>query len=123
ARDVRHHGLAHLRGDVLRGGLLVAAADLAHHEHAFGLRVRLEQRQAVDEIHAAHGIAADADAGALAEAAAGRLVHRLVGQGAGAGNDADAAFLVDEPRHDADLALPRRDDAGAVRADQAAVVV
>ena len=97
-------------------GLLVAAADLAHHDDAFGVRVAFEQLQHVDEIHAAHRIAADADAGALAEALVGGLEHRLIGEGAGARHDADLALLVDEARHDADLAFIRRDDAGAVRA-------
>ena len=40
--------------------------------------------QAVDEIQSLDGIAADAHAGALAQAQFGGLVHRLVGQGAGA---------------------------------------
>jgi hypothetical protein len=35
-----------------------------------------------DEIRAFDGVAADADSGGLAEPFAGRLEHRLVGQGA-----------------------------------------
>ena len=56
-----------LRDDARRG-FLVAAADLADHHDAFGLRVAFEQLEHVDEVHAAHRIAADADAGALAQA-------------------------------------------------------
>jgi hypothetical protein len=100
-----------------------AAADLADHDDALGLRVFLEQLEAVDEVHAVDRVAADADAGGLAEAVVGRLVHRFVGQRAGARHDADLARLVDEARHDADLALARGDDARAVRSDQPAVVV
>src|SRR5690349_17139638 len=37
---------------------------------------------------------------------------------AGAGDDGDLALPVDVARHDADLALFRRDNAGAVRADE-----
>ena len=55
----------------------------------------------------------------LAEPGVGGLAHRLVGQRARARHDADAARLVDVARHDADLALARRDDARAVRTDQA----
>jgi hypothetical protein len=44
--------------------------------------------------------------------------HGLVGQRAGARDDADLAALVDVAGHDADLAFVGRDDAGAVRADQ-----
>ena len=89
------------------------------HDDAFGLRVALEELDDVDEVHAAHRIAADADAAALPEAVVGGLEHRLVGQRARARDDADAAGLVDEARHDADLAFARRDDAGAIRTDQA----
>ena len=64
------------------------------------------------------GIAADADAGRLADAELRELADRFVGQRARARDDADVAFLVNVPRHDADLALARRDDARAVRSDQ-----
>jgi hypothetical protein len=53
--------------DEIGGGFFVRAADLADHDDAFGLRIAFEQLQHVDEVHAAHRIAADADAGALAE--------------------------------------------------------
>jgi len=45
-------------------------------------------------------------------------VHGFVRQRAGAADDADLAGLVNVARHDADLALARRDHAGAVRPDQ-----
>src|SRR5690606_41766153 len=64
-------------------------------------------------------VAADAHRGRLAEAVVGQLLDRLVGEGAGAAHHADAAGLVDVAGHDADLALVRRDDAGAVGAHQA----
>ena len=64
-------------------------------------------------------VAADADAGRLADAERGELADGLVGQRARARDDADVARLVDVAGHDADLALAGRDDAGAVRADQA----
>jgi hypothetical protein len=35
----------------------------------------------------------------------GGLVHGFVGEGSGARDDADAAALMDEARHDANLAL------------------
>jgi hypothetical protein len=37
------------------GFFFVAAADLADHDDAFGLRVALEQLEHVDEVHAATG--------------------------------------------------------------------
>jgi hypothetical protein len=51
------------------------------------------------------------------------LPDGLVGERARARQHADVALLVDVARHDADLALVRRDDAGAVRADERALWV
>ena len=68
AGDIGHDRLGDEAADEVRGRLLVAAADLAHQNDAFGLRIALEQLEHVDEVHAAHRIAADADAGALPEA-------------------------------------------------------
>ena len=85
-----------------------------------GVGVRLEGGQAVDEAGAGDRVAADAHAGGLADALLGELVQRLVGEGARAAHDADrASGQGDVARGDADVALPRRDDAGAVRAEQA----
>src|SRR5687767_5382961 len=70
---------------------LGVAADLADHDDAFGLVVLQEQVQAVHEVGAVDRIAADADAGGLAETGGRRLSHRLVSQCARAGNDADLA--------------------------------
>ena len=122
AGDVGHHRLADMLTDEGGRGFLVAAADLAHHDDAFGLRILFEQLQHVDEVHAAHRIAADADASALAQAVVGGLKYRLVGQRAGARHDAHPALLVDEARHDADLAFARGDDAGAIGADEPRLV-
>ncbi len=49
------------------------------------------------------------------------LIDGLVGEGAGFGDDADGALLVDAAGHDADLGLAGGDDAGAVGADEARV--
>ena len=56
----------------------------------FGFVIGEEHVQDFDEVGALHRVAADADAGALAEARGGGLRHRLVGQRAGARDDADA---------------------------------
>src|SRR5580658_2852006 len=112
--DVGHHGLGHMALNELSPRLLVATADLADHDDALGGRILLKQRKHVDEVHAAHRIATDADTGALPEPGVRRLKHSLIREGAGARNNAHGALLVDEAGHDADLALPGRDDAGAV---------
>ena len=54
------------------------------------------------------------------DAAAGELPDGFVGERAAAGDDADAAGLVDVAGHDADLAFAGGDDAGAVGADEPA---
>ena len=75
-------------------------------------------REGVDEARPVDRVAADADAGALADPQARELPDPLVGERARAADDADPARLVDIARHDPDLALAGRDDARAVRADQ-----
>jgi hypothetical protein len=78
----------------------------------------LKQAQRVDVRGADDGIAANADRGRLADAALRQLVHGLISQRAGAGDDADRTFFVNAAGHDADLGLAGRDDAGAVGADE-----
>ena len=111
--------IAWLAGEEFRALLLGAAADLADHDDGFGGIVGEEQFERIDEVRAVDRIAADADAGRLAEPRRGGLGDRLVGEGARARDDADRAGLMDMARHDADLAFAGRDDAGAVRPDQA----
>ncbi len=83
-----------------------------------GLVILQEHLDDVHEVEALHRVAADADAGALAEARGRGLRNRLIGQRAGAADDADLAAAMDMARHDADLAGIGRDDAGAVGADE-----
>src|SRR5690606_13049649 len=118
AGDEADDGLREVRLDPGRGFLFGAAADLANHHDRFGVIVRRKQRQGVDERRADERVAADADAGGLAEAERGELVNGLVGQRAALRDDADAPFTADVTGDDARLALPRRDDAGAVGADE-----
>ena len=65
-----------------------AAADFADHDDALGFVVGQEHFQAIDEVGAVDRIAADADAGRLAEAGRGGLRDRFIGQRAGARDDA-----------------------------------
>ena len=78
-----------------------------------------KQLERVDEAGADQRVAADADAGGLAEPELGELVNGFVGQRAALGHDADAALGADVPGDDAGLGLPRGDQARAVRADEA----
>jgi hypothetical protein len=65
---------------VSRGLLLIRATDFTHHHDGPGFGVPLERLEAVDEGRAIDGIAADADAGGLADAGLGELVDELVGE-------------------------------------------
>src|SRR5690606_14237510 len=121
--DEADHRLGHELGDVLGRFLFGAAADLTDQDDALGLRIVLEQLQRVDEVGAVDRVAADADAGPLAEAGIRGLLDRFVGQRARARDDADLAGLVDVAGHDADLAFAGADHARAVGADQHGVGV
>src|SRR5207244_669582 len=84
------------------------------------LGIVVEEPEDVHETRAGDRIAADPDARGLADPPRRELADNLVGQGAAPRHDADGAGRVDVAGHDADLRLVRRDDAGAVRADQPA---
>ena len=99
--------------------LLGRAADLADQHDRLGLGVRREQLQDVEECRPDDRVAADADARRLPDAGVGHRLDRLVGQRAGARDDADAALAVDGAGDDPDLGAARRRRAGAVRPDQA----
>merc|ERR1719452_120811 len=107
---------------VFGGTLLDTASDLSGQDYPLGVGVTEEGLEAVDEVSAVEGVAANAHTQRLPQPGLRGLVHGLVGEGAGARHDADAAG-VDVSRHDADLALLRGDDAGAVRADQPALAL
>ena len=89
AGDVGHHRLVHVRADVIGRGLLVAAADLADHHDAFGLRI-LAGNSSSTSMNSVPltGSPPMPTQVALAEPAAGRLAHRFVGQCARARDDA-----------------------------------
>src|SRR4051812_35003948 len=122
ARDEADHRLLAaslcLIDQKLRGIFFRRAANLADHHDRFRLGIGKEKLEAFDEVHALHGIAADAKRGGLAESFARGLKHSLIGQRAGARNDPDFARLEDVARHDANLAFARRHHARTVRTDE-----
>ena len=120
ARDVAHDRLRHVRLDEVGRFLFGRAADLAEHDDGLGVGVGFEQLEAVDEARAGNRVAADADARGDADALLVQLVERLVGERAGAADDADrSAGLRDLGRDEADVALARRQQARAVRSEDA----
>src|SRR5690606_39598776 len=94
AGDKTDHRFFHVGLDPARAFFLVRAADLADHDHRFGLRVIIEHFHHIDVLQAIDRIAADADAGRLAETYFHRLTDRLVSQRAGTRYHADRAFFV-----------------------------
>src|SRR6185436_692554 len=116
--DEADDGLLHVGLDPARRFFLVAAADLAHHDHRLGLRIVVEHLEDIDVLQAVDGVSAHADAARLSETDRGQLAHRLVGEGAGTRHHADRSALVYVAGHDADLDLVRRDDPATVGADQ-----
>src|ERR1700746_3033057 len=90
--------LGHVLLDEPPGPFLGVAADLADHHDGVGLRVLLERLQAVDVRRPDHRVAADADRGGEADVA--QLVHHLVGQRAGLGDQPDPPLAGDVGRDD-----------------------
>src|SRR5690554_3915833 len=123
AGDEARHGLAHVGLYPCRGFFFSRATDLANHDDGFGVGVVLEKFERVDEVHAVDRVTTDTDAGALPDTQRGELTDSLVGQRAGAADHADFALEVNMTGHDADLALAQADDAGAVRTEQAHVLI
>src|SRR5207245_1311010 len=114
-----HHRLLHMSFHVRGRGLFGISTYLTDHDDGVRVRVVIEQSQHVQEVGADDGIAADADAGGLADTQFGQLAYRFISQGARARNHADVAVQMDAPGHDTDLALARRDNSRTVRSDQA----
>ena len=82
----------------------------------------LEQVEQIDERRADDRVAADADGRRLAKSDVAELPGRFVGQRAAAADEPDRSRLMDVAGHDADLGDARSDHAGAIRADEAAVL-
>lgn len=119
AGDEAHHRLGDLGLDEFGRFFFRVAADFADHDDTLGGVIGLETLQAVDEVGPVDRVAADADAGGLAQTGKGQGVDGFVGQGSGAGDHADLSGHVNRCGHDADLTLPGSDDAGAVGTDEA----
>ena len=137
-------------GGILLGG----SSNLSDHDDSVRLVIGEEDAERVDKVGAGERISSDTAsvlAGAitrtwvfapdherLAQADGGGLVHSLVCEGTGTGDNSDATALVDEAGHNADLALAGRlcavrlgrfkgaeagayNDSGAVGSDETAI--
>ena len=102
------HRLLAILLDPLGGFFFRAAADFANHDDAVRFRVVVEHFDHVEVRRAVDRIAADADAGGLADAARSQLPDRFVSQRAAARDDADVALLVNVTGRNADAAAAVR---------------
>src|SRR5260370_32784830 len=119
AGDEADYRLFHIDLDPLGGALFGVAADFADQNNGVRLWIIVEKLDGVEERRADDGVAADADAGGLANAEFGELMNGFVSECAAAADHGDVALLVDAAGHDANFAFAWRDDAGAVLADEA----
>src|SRR6185436_13106944 len=106
--------LLHIVFDPARTILFVRAADLAHHDHGFGLRIVVEKLHHVDVLEPVHRIAADTHTTRLTQTECGKLPDRFIRERAGAGHHPDRPFHVDMTGHDPDLELVGCDDSGTI---------
>ena len=116
--DESHDRLPEVRLDPVGRVFLVGAANFTDHHHGIRLRVGGKQRERVDMRRPDQGIAADADARALAHAEPGELMDGFVGERAAPRHDTNPPFLADVAGNDASFGLSGRDHAGTIRADE-----
>ncbi len=108
ARNEAGDGLPAVAPDPGGGFFFSRAADFADHDDAVRVRVGVEELDDVQVRGAVDRVAADADAGGLADAAAGELPDGFVGQRAAARHHADMALLVNVAGRNADAAAALR---------------
>ena len=123
--DKASYGLLAIRLDPFGGFFFCAAADFADHYDAGGFRVSVEKFDYVKVRGAVDRIAANADAGALADAARRELPHGFISQRAAARDDTDVAFFVNVAGRNTNTAtavriftFARRHDARTIRSNQ-----
>lgn len=119
AADESNDGLFDMGLDVFGGFFFGAASDFTNHNNGVGIRVVVEQLDGVFLRRADNRIAADANAGGLADPQAGQLADSFIRQCAAALNDPDPALKMNAGGHNADFAFAWRNDARAIGADQA----
>lgn len=89
----------------LGGVLLSTTTNLTNHDDTLGLGVLKEDTKAVNEVGTRERVTADTNDEGLSKTGLSRLVDSFVGQSTGTRDDTNATTLVDEARHDTDLAL------------------
>jgi hypothetical protein len=107
ADDVGEDGLLDVLLDEGGGALLFVAPDLAHQHDGVRAGILFKKGQQVHGPLPTMGSPPMPTQVDWPMPALGQGMHDFIGQGAAAGDDADATRLVDGAGHDADLALRR----------------
>ena len=94
ASDKRRNWLLHVHANPFGRVNFILTANLANHDHAFGLLIAVEHGKRLDEIQTLHRIATNTNARALTNSNARTLPHRLIGQRAGAANNSNGLALL-----------------------------
>src|SRR5262249_8218996 len=115
--------LLHVDLDPFGGNFLRVAADFADQNYCVSVRIIVEELDRVEERSADDRVAADTYACGLADAEASELIHGFIRPSAAAADAADVDLFVNAARHDADFAFARRNDARAIGADQARLLL
>src|SRR5215471_21301015 len=102
--DEADYGLLYICFDESRSFLFGRAADFSDHDNPAGLRIVVEQPDGIDKVSADDRVAADADAGRLADLPFCELTNSLVRQRSATRNHADIALEVNMAGHDSDFA-------------------
>ena len=118
ASDITHHRFFHMMLNIFSGFFFGTTTDLAHHDDAFGLPVLFEHFQTIDKVSTLNRVTTNAHTSTLPQTIERRLIHRFVGQRAGARDNTDGAFFMNHSGHDANLAFIGSDNARTVRANQ-----
>src|SRR6266702_408595 len=108
--------LLHIGFNPFRRAFFGVAADFTDQDDGLRAGIIVEKLDGIEEGRADDGIAADANAEAR------QLVDGFVSERAAAADHANVSLLVNAAGHDADFALARRNDAGAVRANEACFI-
>src|SRR5271170_7537953 len=117
-RDKSNYRLLHMLLDVLRRSLFRRAADLPDHDDRLSLRILIQQLQRIDMGRPNNRVAPNPNRRRLPNPARRQLVHRLIGQRSRLRDNPHRAFLVNPPRHNANLSLARRDHTRTVWSNQ-----
>src|SRR5262249_19957729 len=112
-----HDGFCGLAFDPLCRNLFCFSANLANQQDGMGVRILFKQLEHIDEACAIEWIAPNSHASRLTKTKLCHLPDSFIRQRSRTRNDSHMSFSMDIPRHNAHLALARRNGARTVWAN------